>query len=113
DDARLNRSFGGPLVALAFGSGLRLGELLALQWGPDGLDLAAGIVRVRRSLDRVRAEDGDYPIITVKSRASRRDVPLAPEDLARMRVHLMATGRPADGALVFAGSDGEALSPVP
>jgi integrase len=113
DDARLNRSFGAPLVALALGSGLRLGELLALQWGLDGLDLAVGIVRVRRSLDRVRADDGAYPIIPVKSRASRRDVPLTPEDVARTRVHLMATGRPGNGALVFGGFDGEALSPVP
>src|SRR5215212_7724837 len=32
DDARLGRSFAAPLFALAFGSGLRLGELLALRW---------------------------------------------------------------------------------
>ncbi len=57
DDARLGRSFGAPLIALLFGTGLRLGEALALPWGPEGLDLEAGVVRVRRSLDRVRDKE--------------------------------------------------------
>jgi hypothetical protein len=51
EDERLGRSFAGPLIALAFGSGLRLGELLALAYGPDGLDLETGIVHVSRALD--------------------------------------------------------------
>ena len=113
DDARLQRSFGAPLIALAFGSGLRMGELLALRWGPEGLDLDAGVVRVRRSLDRVRDGDGQYMVVVPKSRASRRDVPLAPEDVARLRRYRLASGRPEDGALVFSGPDGEAVSPVP
>jgi integrase len=112
DDARLERSFAGPLYALAFGTGLRMGELLALRWGPEGLDLDAGLVHVRASLDRVRDGD-DYPELTPKSRASRRDVPLAPEDTARLRRHRLATGRPEHGKLVFSGPDGEPLSPVP
>jgi integrase len=113
DDARLERSFAGPLYALAFGTGLRMGELLALRWGPEGLDLDTGVVHVRASLDRVRDGDGDYTPLVPKSRAGRRDVPLAPEDAARMRRHRLATGRPEDGELVFAGDDGEPLSPVP
>ena len=36
EDARSGRSFAGPLIALAFGSGARLGELLALPWGRTG-----------------------------------------------------------------------------
>jgi integrase len=63
DDLRLGRSFAGPLIRLAFGTGLRLGELLALRWGPDGLDLTNATVRVCRSLDRVRDASGSYPIV--------------------------------------------------
>jgi integrase len=113
EDARLGRSLSGPLIALAFGSGLRLGELLALRYGSDGLNLDAGIVHVRANLDRVRDESGSYPELAPKSRASRRDVPLAPEDVARLRRHRLATRRPEDGALVFANSEGKPLSPVP
>jgi integrase len=113
DDARLARSFAAPLYALAFGSGLRLGELLALRWGPDGLDLDAGVVHVRASLDRVRDGSGEYARLAPKSRAGKRDVPLAAEDLARLRRHRLATGRPPDGELVFSGPEGEPLSPVP
>jgi integrase len=112
DDARLARSFAAPLVALALATGLRLGELLALRYGPDGLDLDASFVRVRATLDRVRAADGEYARLAPKSRASRRDVPLATEEVARLKRHRLATGRPADGELVFA-PEGEALSPVP
>jgi integrase len=113
DDARLERSLGGPLIALAFGSGLRLGELLALRWGEYGLDLDAGCVRVTASLDRVRDGSGGYATVTPKSRAARRTVPLAPEDVARLRRHRLATGRPPNGALVFANAEGDNLSPVP
>src|SRR5439155_1641499 len=102
----------GPLIALAFGTGLRLGELLALRWGPGGVDLDAEVVRVRASLDRVRDNAGAFAEHAPKSRAARREVSLAPEDAARMRRHRLATGRPDDGQLVFS-IDGEALSPVP
>lgn len=112
DDERLGRSFAGPLIRLAFATGLRLGELLALPWGPDGLDLAAGVVHVRRSLDRVRAADGTYPVVAPKSSSSRRDVPLSADDVAGMRRHLLASGRPPYGSLVFT-LEGETPSPVP
>jgi integrase len=114
EDARRARSFAAPLIALAFGSGARLGELLALPWGPDGLELDAGILRVRRSVDRVRdPATGLYPFVPPKSKASARDVPLAADDAARMRRHRLASGRPPDGALVFGNEEGEALSPLP
>ena len=113
EDARLSRSFAGPFVALAFGSGARLGELLAIPWGSEGLDLDAGLLHIRRSVDRVRGDDGRYPFIPPKSRASSRSIPLAPEDVSRLRRHRLATGRPRDGELVFGNEAGEALSPLP
>lgn len=54
--------------ATAMYSGLRLGELLALQW--DAVDLKAGLIHVRRSWD---PKEGP---ITPKSRAGIRSVPV-------------------------------------
>ena len=110
DDVMHQRSFAAPLVTLALGTGLRLGELFALPWGSDGLDVDAGIVRVRRSLDRHRDENGRYASVPPKSRASRRDVPLAPEDAERLRRHRDDSGSPPDSALVFADVSGQPLA---
>jgi integrase len=54
--------------ATAMYAGLRLGELLALQW--DAVDLKAGLIHVRRSWD---PKEGP---ITPKSRAGTRSVPV-------------------------------------
>lgn len=111
DDAAFARSLAGPLVALLLGTGLRIGEALAVAWGPEGLDLDAARVRVHRSLDRVPDETGAYPFISPKSAASRRVVPLPLEDVARMRRHRLACGRPVEGTLVFADEHGRPLGP--
>jgi integrase len=112
DDHALGRSLGAPLIALLFGTGLRLGEALALPWGAEGIDLDAGVVRVRRSLDRVRdPRTGTFALVPPKTRTSRREVPLRPTDAAMLRRHRLATSRPADGAFVFADERGEALPP--
>lgn len=114
DDVDYKRSFAFPLVSLALATGLRLGELLALRWGPwgddeAGVDLAAGVVRVRWNLDRLRdKETREFRLVRPKSRAGLRDVPLSADDVAVMRRHLLATGRPATGSLVWADDHGKA-----
>lgn len=110
DDERFRRSFAAPFVTLAVGTGLRIGELLALRWGPDGLDLDAGIVRVRGSLDRHLDASGTYPVVATKSNRWR-EVPLPPSDAARLLRHRLATGRRDDGTLVFPDALGRPLAP--
>jgi integrase len=66
------------LWATAFYAGLRLGELLALQW--DDVDLAGGVIRVERSWD---VKEGP---IEPKSRKGVRRVPIS----GLLRDHLTA-----------------------
>jgi integrase len=56
------------LWATAFYAGLRRGELIALRW--EDVDLATGLLRVRRGWDAVEGE------IAPKSRQGRRNVPI-------------------------------------
>jgi integrase len=83
----------GPLVAMALGTGLRHGELMALRWGPEGLDLERGIVEVRATLDR------SGPVAPKSGKA--RTVPISRELVGRMRLCRLASGR-RDGERVFA-----------
>ncbi len=62
----------GPLYALAVSTGLRLGELLGLEW--SDLDFGSGTLSVRRSL--ALAADGGYALGETKTAKSRRTVPL-------------------------------------
>jgi integrase len=81
-----------PLWATAVYSGLRLGELQALEW--DAVDLAGGVIHVRRAFD-----EKERVYVAPKSRAGERKVPLT----AALRDYLdelkMRPGR-SDG-LVF------------
>jgi integrase len=86
----------GPFVAVALSTGLRRGELEGLVWGADGLDLQSGVVRVTRSRDQL----GN---IGPPKNGRSRDVPIGAATTARMREWRMASGRPPDGADVFAG----------
>jgi integrase len=58
------------LWATALYAGLRLGELQALEW--SDVDLAAGVIRVRRSYD-----EKARVFVAPKSRAGERKVPIA------------------------------------
>ena len=90
------------LWATAMYAGLRLGELRALDW--DAVDLARGVIEVRRSWDAVEGP------IEPKSRAGRRSVPVA----AALRLHLaedrLYSGRRS--GLVFGRAADVPLAPV-
>lgn len=68
------------LFVLAVGTGLRQGELLGLAWE----DIEDGRVNVRRELVR---RDGKYVRDELKTRHSRRAVPLSPAVVDALRVH--------------------------
>ena len=72
-------------ILLCLYSGLRLGELCALQW--RDLDLQNGVIHVRRTILRIKTpkiqphpsdKKTELHVDTPKSAASRREIPLAP-----------------------------------
>lgn len=91
-----------PLWATAFYGGLRRGELRGLTW--KHVDLPGGLIRVQRGWDD---EEGDQD---VKSRASRRRVPIIPALHALLEAHRKTTARNGDD-LVFGRSAAEPFIP--
>ena len=93
----LPQLFDRTLWAAAFYAGLRLGELMALRW--QDVDLAAGVISVKRSYD-----DSAQTFGPPKSASGVRRVPIA----AVLRDHLIAwkLAAPAGGELVFPRPDG-------
>jgi integrase len=84
------------------GTGLRWSEVAALQWGDLELDGSEPLVRIRRSL--VRGQVGP-----LKSKYSRREVPLSPNLVDELRAERKRVA-PDDGRLVFVNSIGGPLS---
>jgi integrase len=77
------------LWTLALGTGLRQGEALALSWAD--VDLDAGTVAVRHTLQRVRG--GGSVLSPPKSKRARRTVNLPAFVVAALRAHRAAQGR--------------------
>ncbi|WP_211349085.1 tyrosine-type recombinase/integrase [Nocardioides litoris] len=88
-------------LALCAFAGLRLGEAAALEVGD--LDLQAGIVRVRRQVQRAGA--GKVEIKAPKYN-SKREVAIPPELTTMLGDHI-ATLPPAARGLLFPNTDGE------
>jgi integrase len=74
-----------PIYATAFYAGLRRGELRGLRW--DDVNLAKGVITVRRSWDDYAGE------ITPKSEKGRRTVPLTALLRDHLTAHKATTGR--------------------
>ena len=81
------------LWATAVYAGLRRGELYALRW--EDVDLAAGVIHVRRGWDTVEGE------IDPKSRHGRRRVPVP----ASLRDHLVERRMASSDIHVFGGAN--------
>jgi integrase len=90
------------LLETAIRTGLRLGELLGLQW--RDLDLKQGVLHVRRQWTR----DGVHS--EPKTPAAIRQVPLASELVMKLAEHKLASNHSAVEQPVFASSTGRPLN---
>ncbi len=104
-----------PLAALALATGMRRGELLALQVGD--VDCEAGTVTVQRSLEETAA---GLRVKPPKTRHGRRTIALPAGAVAVLRAHwrqqleyrlALGLGKPEPDALLFSQPDGTPLSP--
>ena len=104
-----------PIAVLALASGLRRGELLAVEW--RNVDLDGGSLRVEHSLEETRE---GLRVKAPKSRNGRRTVSIPPSAVDVLREHrkrqlelrlALGLGRLPDDALVFCRPDGSPLSP--
>jgi integrase len=99
----------GALVAAALATGMRQSELLGLRWGD--VDLAAGVLRVQRQLQR----DGSFA--EPKTKKGRRAIDLPPSSVAVLAAHrdaqaaerALAGADWRDGDLVFCTQRGKPL----
>jgi integrase len=89
------------LWATAMYSGLRMGELRALEW--DAVDFKRGLINVRRTWDHIEGP------VEPKSRAGRRSVPLAAVLRADLAAHRLAC--PWRAGLVFGRSSDSPFNP--
>lgn len=102
-------------VALAAVSGLRRGEVLALRW--RNIDFTKNALYVSESLEQTRQYGVRFK--GPKSKSSRRFVPLSPESVEQLRLHLAAQSdvKTQGGAaytdldLVFPNPDGTPWPP--
>jgi integrase len=105
-----------PIAAVAFGTGMRRGELLALRW--QDVDLDGAKLRVERALEQTKR--GGLVFKSPKTRHGRRTITLPPSTVAELRAHrkvqaeqrlALGLGKAPDDALVFATWDGSTRSP--
>jgi integrase len=91
-------------LGLALFAGLRLGEIVALDW--DHVDLAARTLRVERAWDGPAQE-----YVSPKSKAGRRTVPIMDRLAGLLADHRVLQNHPASG-LLFPGRDGQPVRPT-
>jgi integrase len=104
------------LIALALTTGMRRGELLALTW--DDIDLVAGRVSIRRTVNRYGAGAG-YVVSEPKTAKGRRSIVLPPfvrdllqhHRIAQQELKAQAGTRWQEHGLVFASNMGTFFHP--
>ena len=102
----------GALYSVALALGLRQGEALGLRW--EDVDLAARVLRVENQLQRL---DGRLQLVPLKTRTSKRTLPIPPTIVASLIQHQKtqleerdtAGSRWKETGLVFTSSVGTGL----
>jgi integrase len=104
-----------PIAALAFATGMRRGELLALRW--QNVDLGRALIKVEHSLEQTST---GLRFKSPKSKYGRRIISLPPSAVAMLSQHrkeqlefrmALGMGKPDTHALVFCNYDGTPISP--
>ena len=104
------------IAAVALGTGMRRGELLALRW--QDVDLDGAKLRVERSLEQTTR--GGLVFRAPKTRHGRRTITLPASTVVELRAHwrvqqerrlALGLGKAPDDALVFAAWDSSVRSP--
>jgi len=95
------------MVLLADGCALRFGELAELR--RSDIDIAQGVIRVRRGV--VRSRSAGVIAKAPKSEAGIRDVPIPPDIIDAVREHKKLHAAPGPQGLIFPGRNAEHLSP--
>ena len=81
-------------VLLCLGTGMRIGELLGLQW--QDMDLERGELKVQRTVERIYDADMKKTVLIVnppKTRSSRRVIPI-PKEITRIIKKCSGLSRP-------------------
>jgi integrase len=104
-----------PIAALAFATGMRRGELLALRW--QNVDLGRATIRVEHSLEQTST---GRRFKSPKSKYGRRVISLPQSAVSTLSRHrkeqlefrmALGMGKPEPDALVFCNHDGTPISP--
>ena len=105
-----------PVVSLALATGMRRGELLALQWGD--IDLDGGTIRVERSVEETKQTG--LRVKSPKTKRGRRTITLPSTAVAMLRAHKvqqlelrlqLGMGKLEPDTLVFGTIEGSLMSP--
>ena len=71
------------LFVIALSTGMRIGELLGLEW--RDIDYKNNFIQVTRTLKR--RNNGEFYKSTPKTKCSKRDIPLLPETVKLLKAH--------------------------
>ena len=107
-----------PLWRLGLDSGMRLGEMLALDW--RSVDLERGVIGVSRTLTRTTTKEGWKVGTQAKTASSRRSIPIGSATVSALRTErarqaerrLRCGGSWQDLGLVFDRGNGKWIAPT-